>query len=87
MKTLLIWLWLSQGADVGTTAVALHRGCVERTYWTGNPAAIAGGKLAGSFVITLGAPKVRGGKALVLGFAAATTTAVVLNVHTMGGCR
>jgi hypothetical protein len=34
MKGLLIWLWLSQGADVTTTAIALHRGCVERTYWS-----------------------------------------------------
>lgn len=40
MKGLLIWLWLAQGADVGTTVAALHKGCVESTYWSGRPTVI-----------------------------------------------
>jgi hypothetical protein len=88
MKGLLIWLWLSQGADVTTTAIALHRGCVERTYWSGNPAIIASGKLSATFVLSFGAPRMaRGGKVLVSSFAAAATTAAVLNARTMGRCQ
>lgn len=87
MKGLLLWLWLSQGADVATTAIALHRGCVERTYYTGNPALIATGKLSATFVLTFGAPHLPHGKVLIGSFATAATTAAILNTHTMRHCR
>lgn len=88
MKSLLIWLWLSQSADISTTAIALHRGCVEKTYWSGNPDIIAAGKLGATVTFTFGLPKdKKASKAIVGGFAAAATTAAVLNARTMRGCQ
>lgn len=88
MKTLLVWLWLSQSADVATTAVALHRGCVERTYYSSDPRVIAGGKLGATFVLSWGATRMpHGGKVLVGSYAAVATTAAIMNAHTMGMCR
>jgi hypothetical protein len=86
MKPFLIWLWLAQGADVGTTVAALHRGCVERTYWSGNPTTIAAGKLGASVVLSWGAPRVKGGKVIVGVIAGAATAAAALNLRTLPKC-
>lgn len=88
MKGLLLWLWLAQGADATTTAVALHRGCVERTYYSAQRSSvIVGGKVGATFVLSFGAPRMpHGGKVLVSSFAVAATTAAVLNLRTIPSC-
>lgn len=89
MKALLLWMWLSQAADLSTTAVGLHRGCVEQTYWTGELKTIAPAKLGATMVFTLAAhdKTSKGWKWTVAGLAASGTVAAVLNTHTIPGCR
>lgn len=90
MKGLLIWLWLAQSADISTTVVGLNRGCVERTYWSQNPAVIGGGKVGGTIVLTWGGaknPNSRGLKWMVGSLAASATAAAIINGRTIPKCR
>ncbi len=92
MKGLLIWLWLAQGADIGTTAVAMNRGCVEANPvlrgWS--PTTIASTKMAVTVSITWHFGRKpepsKGDKVFVGAFAAAGTVAAVMNARTLPRC-
>ncbi len=82
MKGLLVWLVLTQAADIATTAVALRRGCHEV-----NPAASIGLKSGVTLALVWGAPKMAHGKALVIGFASVGTATTAWNIATLArGC-
>jgi hypothetical protein len=93
MKGLLIWLWLAQGADLGTTAIALNRGCVEANPILGrmSPTAMASTKMAVTVTVTWHFGRkvtpTKGEKLAVAAFAAAGTVGASLNANTIPKCR
>lgn len=92
MKGLLLWLWLAQGADMGTTAVALQRGCVEANpAMRMSPVAMASVKTGVTVTITWHFGRKpepsKGDKLFVGAFAAAGTVGAVMNARTLPRCR
>lgn len=93
MKGLLIWLWLAQGADIGTTAIALDRGCVEANPVMSRlgPVGIASTKMGVSVAFTWHfgrKPNPTKADKWAVGLAAAAgTVGASLNARTIPNCR
>lgn len=93
MKELLIWLWLAQGADIATTAIAIERGCTEANpVLRGmSPQAAASTKMAVTVTVTWHFGRkpqpTKADKWFVGAFAAAGTVGASLNARTIPHCR
>ena len=87
---LLLWFTLAQGADIGTTAVALNRGCVERVLLPSHPTlglTLKGGA-AVTVTVALGRARVqtKAAKAVLIAGAVSGTVGAVLNTRTLPRC-
>jgi len=93
MSEFLIWLLLAQAADIGTTAVALNRGCVEANPGLARASlpVMTGIKAGVSISLTIHfgrkpAPT-KTDKTVVGMFAGAATGAAVWNLRQIPRCR
>ena len=93
MKALLLTFILSQGADMTTTVMGLHRGCVEANpiYHKRSLAEMVAIKSASTMTISFVAwgtrkkhPKTA--KAILIGGIGAGAGATIWNLHVIGGC-
>lgn len=83
MKPYLIWLWLAQAADVGTTLQATSRGCVEANTLMRSRPVMLGVKSGVTIGLTIHFGRKREpkpeDKAVVAAFAAVGTAAALWN--------
>lgn len=90
MKVLLFSFLLAQGADIGTTAVALNRGCVEQYMMPSHPyvglAVKGGAAVTVTFIIGKKAKPTKTAKAVLIAGIASGVTGAVLNSRTIPQC-
>lgn len=59
LHSMLLWLILAQSADISTTAMGLHKGCVEQVYPIHSPDGVVAVKGGSVLVFSLIYPKLK----------------------------